>query len=167
MPTPATTLTDSLTSNSTVTEAVTTKTEKPDLYPECIDQLSKTTGRQMAMISYEAGETISHRWKLLSLLPFLIATFCFLPRISQLWRHTETPAIASVDINSRVSNAKFLTRPIEEIRPGDRVLAHNPEVTDEERVSAIEPDPKTWRLIEMLLTGEDGQRCSYPTTEAY
>ena len=34
----------------------------------------------------------------------------------------------------------FSTKPIEKINVGDRVLAHNPEISDEERASWKEPD---------------------------
>ena len=45
------------------------------------------------------------------------------------------------------ANKKFVTKPIRDIRVGDRVLARNPEVSDAERAEAIEPDPATWRHV--------------------
>ncbi|MEZ6121520.1 MAG: hypothetical protein R3C28_33865 [Pirellulaceae bacterium] len=73
-------------------------------------------------------------WSWLFALPFLLAVVCFAPRLPDLWRTAESPAIAAQAKNR--PTAKFLTKPIEQIRPGDRVLAHNPEVTDEERAAA-------------------------------
>jgi hypothetical protein len=82
----------------------------------------------------------------------LTAAVCLAPRIGQLWIASESPAMAAAS-----SPAGFLTKPIEEIRPGDRVLAHNPELSDDQRNSP-EPDPATWLLIELELTEEDGHR---------
>jgi hypothetical protein len=106
-----------------------------------------------------AGVHPSRRWSLLALLPFVIALLCFAPRIARMWSETEGNAIRESSIVSQqTEQPRFLTKPIEEIRPGDRVLAYNPEVTDEQRAAAIEPDPATWRLIEMELVAEDGRR---------
>ncbi len=91
-------------------------------------------------------------WPILTLASFLLAGFCFAPRLAQLWQKSEPAAVAAP-----VQQPIFLTKPIEQIRPGDRVLAHNPEVTDEER-NVPEPDSATWRLIELEMTGEDGHR---------
>ena len=54
------------------------------------------------------------------------------------------------------ANKKFVTKPIRDIRVGDRVLARNPEVSDAERAAAIEPDPATWRQIRMVMQKPDG-----------
>ncbi|WP_233903065.1 polymorphic toxin-type HINT domain-containing protein [Stieleria maiorica] len=48
------------------------------------------------------------------------------------------------------------TRPIEEICVGDRVLAHNPEVSDEERASWSEPDWNDWLQLSLVMPKEDG-----------
>ena len=52
--------------------------------------------------------------------------------------------------------AKYVTKPIRDIRVGERVLARNPEVTDSERAEAIEPDPATWRHVSLLMAKPDG-----------
>jgi hypothetical protein len=91
---------------------------------------------------------------LVSVLAFLVAGVCLAPRLVQLWQATEPVAVATP--NSHPPST-LLTKPIEQIRPGERVLAHNPELTDEER-STPDPDPATWRLIELRLNTVDGQR---------
>lgn len=48
-----------------------------------------------------------------------------------------------------------LNKPIEQVRVGDRVKAHNPELKDADRV-AREPDPATWRHITLRLRKPDG-----------
>ena len=45
--------------------------------------------------------------------------------------------------------------PIEEIGVGMRVLASNPEVTDEERAEFADPQPKTWRKLRLELVKAD------------
>ncbi len=51
---------------------------------------------------------------------------------------------------------KFITKPIQDLRVGERVLAHNPEVSDSERAEAIEPDPATWRQVSLVMQKPDG-----------
>jgi hypothetical protein len=46
---------------------------------------------------------------------------------------------------------------IEEIRVGDRVWAHNPEL-DEATRSTPDPDPATWRQLKLFLFKPDGRR---------
>ena len=53
-----------------------------------------------------------------------------------------TSDTASVQRASSETSPKLLTRPIESIRVGDRVLARNPDVTDDARRQTAEPD---WR----------------------
>ena len=48
------------------------------------------------------------------------------------------------------------TKPIDQIRVGDRVLAHNPEVTDVERASWEEPDWSDWLHLSLVMPKEDG-----------
>lgn len=94
---------------------------------------------------------------LLTLAAFLIAGVCFLPRLGQLWHTVEPAAVATVP--TPVEQQKFLTKPIEQIRPGDRVLAHNPERSDDDEERDL-PDPNgsTWRLLQLELTAADGHR---------
>ena len=97
------------------------------------------------------------KWSLFSSATLLLATFCLAPRLAQTWTATESTAVASSVSALETESPQFLTKPIEQLRPGDRVLAHNPEVTAEERASYQEP-VSTWRLVEMEVTGEDGHR---------
>jgi hypothetical protein len=50
------------------------------------------------------------------------------------------------------------SKPIEQIRLGDRVIARNPEVTDEERALFEDPDPLRWRAVELSMLKDNGQR---------
>ena len=48
------------------------------------------------------------------------------------------------------------TRNIEDLRVGDRVMAHNPEVSDEERATWTEPDWNSWLKLTLKMPKEDG-----------
>jgi hypothetical protein len=52
--------------------------------------------------------------------------------------------------------AKYVTKPIRDICVGERVLAHNPEVTDAQRALAVDPEPMTWRHFELEMSKPDG-----------
>ena len=97
------------------------------------------------------------KWSLFSSIALLLATFCLAPRLAQTWTATESTAVASSVSALETESPQFLTKPIEQLRPGDRVMAHNPEVTNEERASYQEPD-STWQLLKMEIVGEDGHR---------
>ena len=47
------------------------------------------------------------------------------------------------------------TKPIEQVRVGDRVTAHNPLISDSERTWS-DPDPKTWRKLDLRLPRSGG-----------
>lgn len=49
-----------------------------------------------------------------------------------------------------------LSKPIEQIVVGDRVLAHNPEVSDAERESWVEPDFEGWLHLKLRMPKPDG-----------
>lgn len=49
------------------------------------------------------------------------------------------------------------TKSIEAIRVGDRVLGENPQLNDKDR-SLVDPDPATWRRLELCMTKKDGKR---------
>ena len=53
-----------------------------------------------------------------------------------------------------VSSPKLVTRPIEDIRPGMRVLACNPELTETLPDSNVTPED--WRLVSLTMTKENG-----------
>ena len=66
------------------------------------------------------------------------------------------PLHASVMRVPTTPTTKFVTKPIQDLRVGDRVLARNPEVSDSERAEAIEPDPATWRQVSLVMQKPDG-----------
>jgi RHS repeat-associated protein len=88
---------------------------------------------------------------LLALASFLFAGFSLAPRIGQLWQKTESTAVAASE------QPRFLTKPIEQVRPGDRVLADNPEGAETEPW-VVDPDPHAWRRLRLELIGWDGHR---------
>lgn len=50
-----------------------------------------------------------------------------------------------------------ITRPIEQLRVGDRVLAENPQLSALDPRDA-DPEPGTWRRVVLALTADDGHR---------
>ncbi|MCC9603192.1 HINT domain-containing protein [Stieleria sp. JC731] len=52
--------------------------------------------------------------------------------------------------------ADHSTKAIEQIRVGERVLARNPEVSNEERASWTEPDWSGWLQLSLVMPKEDG-----------
>ena len=50
----------------------------------------------------------------------------------------------------------YTTKPIEKIRVGDRVYAHNPEVDEAERAAWAEPDWNDWLHLSLVMPKEDG-----------
>ncbi|MCA9138887.1 MAG: hypothetical protein KDB00_19080, partial [Planctomycetales bacterium] len=48
------------------------------------------------------------------------------------------------------------TKPIEQITVGERVLARNPEVSDEERSGWVEPDWSDWLQVSLVMPKDDG-----------
>lgn len=52
------------------------------------------------------------------------------------------------------AESSYETKSIRDIRIGERVLAHNPEVTDQERRQAVEPD-SSWRHIHLEMKKPD------------
>jgi RHS repeat-associated protein len=53
-------------------------------------------------------------------------------------------------------SARLLTKPIEEIRVGDRVLGLNPELDQSVR-STPDPDPATWRTVRLRMPKQSGE----------
>ncbi|MCA9137288.1 MAG: hypothetical protein KDB00_11030 [Planctomycetales bacterium] len=80
-------------------------------------------------------------------------------------RHRQTDAAADEQLVSLTHAQRDLqqnaptdhaTKPIEQIKVGERVLAHNPEVSDEERASWTEPDWSDWLQLSLVMPKEDG-----------
>ena len=55
-----------------------------------------------------------------------------------------------------LSGLNLKTTPIQDIRVGQRVLANNPEVSDEERESWVEPDWSQWQQVSLEMPKPDG-----------
>jgi RHS repeat-associated protein len=66
------------------------------------------------------------------------------------------PAGKDGTARSRVGTS-FTTKTIESIRVGDRVWAHNPELSEADR-QAPDPDPRAWRRLKLFLFKKDGRR---------
>ena len=62
--------------------------------------------------------------------------------------------------HSKRAKALTSTRNIQDIRVGDRVIAHNPNVSEEERQAFAEPDWSPWLKLTLELPGQSG----YPGT---
>ena len=62
-------------------------------------------------------------------------------------------AVVAAPVNT-TRQSPYITKSIRDIRIGERVLAHNPEVTDLERRQAIEPD-SSWRHLQLEMKKAD------------
>lgn len=62
-------------------------------------------------------------------------------------------AVAATPV-STTQLSPYVTKSIRDIRIGERVLAHNPEVTNQERRQAIEPD-SSWRHLQLEMKKAD------------
>jgi hypothetical protein len=58
-------------------------------------------------------------------------------------------------LTASVTPSKYTTKSIRDLRVGERVLARNPEVSDSERATAIEPDA-TWKHLQLQMSKPDG-----------
>jgi len=75
------------------------------------------------------------------------------------WFSSDVPSVVASTSASATSSARgpFLTKPIEQIRIGERVLARNPLRSEVDR-RFDEPTPETWRHLTLRLRKPDGQR---------
>jgi hypothetical protein len=95
------------------------------------------------------------QWPVIGLLLALAAFFGF-----EAIHASREPAREKVTFRSS-PDVRFINgvpfRPIETYRPCDRVLGHNPELTDEDRADfGPEPDPATWKLLTLRAPKTDG-----------
>lgn len=60
----------------------------------------------------------------------------------------------AIPVSLPAASPKLITRPIESIRPGMRVLADNPE--ESEALPDADVTPENWRLVTMQMTKENG-----------
>ena len=74
-------------------------------------------------------------------------------------RSADSVAKTERNINSVRLESRLLTstRNIEDLRVGDRVIARNPEVSQVERASFVEPDWKQWIKLTLAMPKEDGR----------
>ncbi|MEO8494344.1 MAG: hypothetical protein ABI614_04690, partial [Planctomycetota bacterium] len=63
------------------------------------------------------------------------------------------PAVAAFPVEG-ISDSKLCTKPIEEIRVGDRVAGKNP---IREQVEQLKIDPKTWHLVRLRMSKDEGR----------
>ncbi len=98
----------------------------------------------------------------LSLLLLPIAGVCFWNGLSDRLADDARQAVvadvqaARVQPQSRTPEVSLNTTPIQDIRVGQRVLAHNPEVSKEDRDSWVEPDWSEWQLVRLEMPKPDG-----------
>ena len=111
----------------------------------------------MPSASRQRAATRPTKRSVMSKLPALVAvTACWLLGLTLLWQApagTSSSARASVSPSS--ASAKFVTRPIADIRVGHRVLAHNPELGPGTR-PALQINPAEWRQIALRVHKPDG-----------
>ena len=100
----------------------------------------------------------------LSLVLLVVAGVCFwngLP--DRLAEDAGNAVVADAQAAVRVPQAEpepsglnLKTTPIQDIRVGQRVLANNPEASDEERESWVEPDWSQWQQVSLEMPKPDG-----------
>jgi hypothetical protein len=112
-------------------------------------------------------DTSAPRWRIaLSAIPLLVgiglAIWIFVGGSVQLGpsfdgTSTRTRSVSASTTTDPSLPAGVAVRNIEDIRVGERVMAHNPELSDAER-SEPDPDPSTWRKLDLAITKDDGYR---------
>ena len=75
---------------------------------------------------------------------------------SQVAEPVTPTALTSSRSDLDVSNGYVGTKPIETLRVGDRVLAHNPEVSQTERDAFAEPNWNEWLHLSLVMPKSDG-----------
>ncbi|MEQ9409208.1 MAG: hypothetical protein RIK87_15845, partial [Fuerstiella sp.] len=91
-------------------------------------------------------------------LMMLLAGACFwnaLPDIVSRDASAVVSATAVADTPAKTPPT-ITTRPIEMLKPGQRALARNPEVSHAERAAYVEPDFRTWLLLSLEMSKPDG-----------
>jgi hypothetical protein len=66
-------------------------------------------------------------------------------------------ALSTVNSQSTLERG-WIAKPIEKIDIFDRVSGTNPEISDEERVTFLKPDPQTWRILTIEIDKDDGNK---------
>ncbi|QGJ68592.1 Hypothetical protein PBC10988_2530 [Planctomycetales bacterium 10988] len=65
-------------------------------------------------------------------------------------------ASQTVPSETESTQPDFIRTPIVDVQVGERVLGRNPEVSEAERAAFIDPDPATWRKLQLQLPKESG-----------
>ena len=82
----------------------------------------------------------------------------FFPQImgpSQEQSYSST-SVSATRLSSRPAATQVTTRPIEELKVGDRVMARNPEVSAAQRANWDEPNWGDWLHLSLIMPNEDG-----------
>jgi hypothetical protein len=96
---------------------------------------------------------------MVSVCGLLAGILCFWQ--SDVWTGGSTEALASATATATASAPQLTTRPIEQIRPGMRVLAENPEL--HQPVPDRQIDPNETRLLQLIQNKPDGSAVEIAT----
>ncbi|WP_417375972.1 polymorphic toxin-type HINT domain-containing protein [Gimesia maris] len=94
--------------------------------------------------------------KLLILSCFLFTSFCFWKVGTGLTGGTDTEILPSTQaaMSPSLSASRVVTTPIQEMRPGMRIVGRNPLRNQSE--ATIDPTPEGWRLVSVRMLKADG-----------
>ncbi|WP_232097391.1 polymorphic toxin-type HINT domain-containing protein [Gimesia maris] len=94
--------------------------------------------------------------KLLIFSCFLFTSFCFWKAGAGLIGDTDTEILPSAHatMSPSISPPRVVTTPIQQMRPGMRVVGRNPLRWETE--ATIDPTPEGWRLVSVQMRKEDG-----------
>jgi hypothetical protein len=99
-------------------------------------------------------------------LPFLLAGLCFWQALPGARSASQPVATASVlpaaPATTSATKRTLITRPVQDIRPGMRVLAENPELKGQD-IPQLEIDPETTRLVSLHMVKPDGHELTIET----
>lgn len=101
-------------------------------------------------------ESSSHRSLPLARVLWVVGGLCIIAGLLMQLRPSQEDIIAASAHASVQSQAgtDVATRAIQDLRVGDRVLAHNPEIAGSER-NTPDPDPATWRRLQLRMQKPD------------
>jgi hypothetical protein len=97
-------------------------------------------------------------------LPLLLAGFCFWRALPSTDRPSSATAVASAPAVPQIASSRrtLITRPIQDIEVGQRVLADNPELAGQD-VPQADFDPETTRLVVLHQVKPDGHELTVET----
>ncbi|WP_154935344.1 Hint domain-containing protein [Gimesia maris] len=90
-------------------------------------------------------------WKIISFSLLLFTGFCFLKAGAGLVSDNSDLSLTEVEaaVPARITQQRLQTTPIQQMRPGMRVLGRNPDRWDTQ--SVVEPDLESWRLVSVRM----------------